>query len=67
MNLLLEAGISRSLFRRAAKIPNKKNSRVGLVKLLIRMVNSILRCVLESSAKFGSVLIKKYLSLLSKT
>jgi hypothetical protein len=34
MNLLEEAGISKSLFTKVAKIPNRKNKSVGLLRLL---------------------------------
>jgi hypothetical protein len=36
MNLDEEGGISRSLFNKAAIIPNKKNNRVGLVRFEIK-------------------------------
>ena len=42
INLLLEAGISKSLFSLVAITPNKKNRRVGLLKLLMSMLNSML-------------------------
>jgi hypothetical protein len=36
MNLDEEGGISRSLFNKAAIIPNKKNNRAGLVRFEIK-------------------------------